>query len=79
MKKLLTKTNLILTGDTSQLYGYVTGLRGDVTGLCGYVDRCELTDAERRPEWILRAWSKLHDLLQRRRRPVLRVGPSRHW
>ena len=47
MKKLLTKTNLILTGDTSQLYGYVTGLRGDVTGLCGYVDRCELTDAER--------------------------------
>ena len=40
MRKKLTRTELILTGDLS-------GLSGNVTGLSGDVDLCEITDADR--------------------------------
>ena len=61
MKKLLTRHENKVSGDTSHLSGdvtglsgdvsglsgYVTGLRGYVTGLSGYVSECELSDSDR--------------------------------
>ena len=37
-----------ITGDMTSIWGNVTGIWGDVTGITGYVDKCDLSDEERK-------------------------------